>query len=164
MSENSFRRKIRNPISLFTFQDIIIGVTGILIIFMLIMVLSSRNTQPKNADSVDTQLEKLEAIQKLIQSHLKALTNINEKMQLMGGALSAEQLKEMMKQLETELAKFQSAITSETASLQEEIDKKKQQIEQVKEQTIVDRVELEKMKAKLKELSRQTLFLSLIHI
>ena len=77
----------------------------------------------------------------------------------MGGALSAEQLKEMMKQLETELAKFQSAITSETASLQEEIDKKKQQIEQVKEQTIVDRVELEKMKAKLKELSRQTLFL-----
>ena len=80
-------------------------------------------------------------------------------MQLLGGALSAEQLKEMMKQLETELAKFQSAITSETASLQEEIDKKKQQIEQVKEQTIVDRVELEKMKAKLKELSRQTLFL-----
>ena len=69
MSENSFRRKIRNPISLFTFQDIIIGVTGILIIFMLIMVLSSRDTQPKNADSVDTQLEKLEAIQKLIQSH-----------------------------------------------------------------------------------------------
>ena len=126
---------------------------------MLIMVLSSRNTQPKNADSVDTQLEKLEAIQKLIQSHLKALTNINEKMQLMGGALSAEQLKEMMKQLESELAKFQSAIASETASLQQEIDKKKQQIEQVKGQTVVDRVELEKMKAKLKELSRLTLFL-----
>ena len=159
MSENSFRRKIRNPISLFSFQDIIIGVTGILIIFMLIMVLSSRNTQPKNADSIETQLERLEAIQKLIQSHLKALTNINEQMQLMGGTLSAEQLKEMMKQLESELAKFQSAIASETASLQEEIDKKKQQIEQAKGQTVVNRVELEKMKAKLKESSRWTLFL-----
>lgn len=159
MSENSFRRKIRNPISLFTFQDIIIGVTGILIIFMLIMVLSSTNSQPKNSDAVDTQLDRLEAIQKLIQSHLKALTNLNEEMQLMGGALSTEQLKEMMKELESELAKFQSKIASETASLQEEIDKKKQQIEQVKGQTVVDRVELEKMKAKLKESSRWTLFL-----
>lgn len=159
MSENSFRRKIRNPVSLFTFQDIIIGVTGILIIFMLIMVLSSPNSQPKNSDAVDTQLDRLEAIQKLIQSHLKALTNLNEEMQLMGGALSTEQLKEMMKELESELAKFQSKIASETASLQEEIDKKKQQIEQVKGQTVVDRVELEKMKAKLKESSRWTLFL-----
>jgi len=159
MSENSFRRKFRSPISLFSFQDIIIGVTGILIIFMLIMVLSSKNIQAKSADSIDTQLERLEAIQKLIESHLEALTNLNEEMQLMGGALSAEQLKELMKQLEGELAKFQAAIASETASIQEEIDKKKQQIEQVKEQTVVDRVELEKMKAELKELSRQTLFL-----
>jgi len=122
-------------------------------------VLSSKNIQAKSADSIDTQLERLEAIQKLIESHLEALTNLNEEMQLMGGALSAEQLKELMKQLEGELAKFQAAIASETASIQEEIDKKKQQIEQVKEQTVVDRVELEKMKAELKELSRQTLFL-----
>ena len=120
MSENSFRRKIGNPISLFSFQDIIIGVTGILIIFMLIMVLSSKNIQAKSADSIDTQLERLEAIQKLIESHLEALTNINEEMQLMGGALSPEQLKELMKQLEGELAKFQAAIASETASIQEE--------------------------------------------
>ena len=83
----------RNPVSLFSFQDIIIGVTGILVIFMLIMSLSAKNYQPESSKSVKIQIEKLEAIQKIIESHLEALSDINEKIQLMGGALSSEQLK-----------------------------------------------------------------------
>ena len=149
----------KNAISIFSFQDIIIGVTGILVIFMLIMSLSAKNYQPESSKSVKIQIEKLEAIQKIIESHLEALSDINEKIQLMGGALSSEQLKELMKQLEEELSKFETAIASESASIQNEIKKKKYQIKQLEEQTVVDRVELEKLKAKLEELSRQTLFL-----
>lgn len=159
MGTGNFRKKLQTPINLFSFQDIIIGVTGVLIMFTLVLVLSSQSSQSSTDDLTKEQIEKLEAMQKLIDSLMEALSQIDKDIQAMGGALSPEQLEEKMKQLENELAKFQKPIDSETSSIQEEIEKRKQQVEQIKHDTVVDSVELEKLKAKLKELSRQTLFL-----
>lgn len=159
MGTGNFRKKLQTPINLFSFQDIIIGVTGVLIMFTLVLVLSSQSSQSSTDDLTKEQIEKLEAMQKLIDSLMEALSQIDKEIQAMGGALSPEQLEEKMKQLENELAKFQEPIDSETSSIQEEIEKRKQQVEQIKQDTVVDSVELEKLKAKLKELSRQTLFL-----
>ena len=159
MGTGNFRKKLQTPINLFSFQDIIIGVTGILIMFTLILVLSSQSSQSSADDLTKEQIEKLEAMQKLIESLLEQLSDIDKDIQAMGGALSEEQLKEKMEQLEKEMAKFQESIDSETSSLQEEIEKRKEQVEKIKQQTVVDKVELKKLKEKLKELSRQTLFL-----
>ena len=156
MGTGNFRKKLQAPINLFSFQDIIIGVTGVLIMFTLVLVLSSQSSQSSTDDLTKEQIEKLEAMQKLIDSLMEALSQIDTEIQAMGGALSPEQLEEKMKQLENELAKFQEPIDSETSSIQEEIEKRKQQVEQIKQDTVVDSVELDKLKAKLKELSRQT--------
>jgi DNA repair exonuclease SbcCD ATPase subunit len=159
MGAGNFRKKLQDPVSLFSFQDIIIGVTGILIMFTLILIISSQKSSSSADDLTKDQIEKLEALQKLMESLMKSLSEIDKDIQAMGGALSPEQLQEKMKQLEEELAKFQKQIDSETSSLEEEIKKRKEQVEQIKQQTVVDKVELEKLKEKLKELSRQTLFL-----
>ena len=159
MGTGNFRKKLQTPINLFSFQDIIIGVTGILIMFTLILVLSSQSGQSAADDLTKPQIEELEAMQKLIDSLLEKLSDIDRDIQAMGGALSEEQLKEKMEQLEKEMAKFQKSIDAKTSSLQEDIVKRKKQVEEIKQQTVVDEVELKKLKEELKELSRQTLFL-----
>jgi len=159
MGTGNFRKKLQTPVNLFSFQDIIIGVTGILIMFTLILVLSSQSSQSSADDLTKEQIEKLEAMQKLIESLLENLSDIDKDIKAMGGALSPEQLEEKMKLLDSELSKFQADIDSETSSVQKEIDDRKQQVEEIQQQTVVDKVELKKLKEKLKELSRQTLFL-----
>ena len=146
MGTGNFRKKLQTPVNLFSFQDIIIGVTGILIMFTLILLLASQSSQSSADDLTKEQIRELEAITKLIESLLEQLSDIDKDIQAMGGALSEEQLKEKMEQLEKEMAKYQESIDSKTSSLQEEIEKRKEQVEEIKQQTVVDKVELKRLK------------------
>ena len=65
MGASNFRKKLQDPVNLFSFQDIIIGVTGILIMFTLILILSSQDSGKGSAGVASKeQLEKLEKMQK----------------------------------------------------------------------------------------------------
>mgnify|MGYP001331987742 CR=1 FL=1 len=160
MGASNFRKKLQDPVNLFSFQDIIIGVTGILIMFTLILILSSQDSGRGSAGGASKeQLEKLEKMQKKLADLLKDLDEAYKSIPK-SGVLSKEQLQKIMDELKAKLGDIENSIEEETSSLQAQIKKIKNQVEQIKEENVKDSVELGKLREEAEKLrSIQTPYL-----
>ena len=120
------RRSTSSPISLFSFQDIITGLCGLLILFVLIMVIDlvmRRDGAPPPPPEPDRPIEELRAEIASLNSELEELRRqVDEKRKTLSIALSREKAQEARKDL-SEKDRLLSNLLAETRELETRLEK-----------------------------------------
>ena len=156
------RGKNESPVSLFSFQDIITSITGIMflvVLLLILMMLSSRQAKPQDAAAENTQ-----ALQKelaVLKEKLQTLRNNQQQLDK-----QMEELKKLSpEEIELRKEKYQQQLRSEQTKLEnitQDIKLKEEQIKQIRNEHIQLKLDekikhnqaiIEDLKNKLKKLT-----------